>query len=258
MGHFAADFSPQHAPDRDGLGCNGRKYTRRRWLQYLFGGTAAWVLPQTAWALMPARDGMGLGMKPRASDLQLSAPQIQAVRQWIQLMVTQQLNHGPTPRWQQHDCVGLVRFASAEALRSHDGRWQQANGLTRRPLPPEPNLTADQLHALRHLWWRADGQQGAYVSALELVQYNCIQIGRDLSNAAVADLLVFDQGDEQHLMIWMGQYVAYHTGTVTPTDNGLRAYPLAQLMNWKDTRWQPQAQNPNFLGLFRLGFLATA
>jgi uncharacterized protein YfaT (DUF1175 family) len=108
------------------------------------------------------------------------------------------------------------------------------------------------------LWWRADGQQGAYVSALELVQYNCIQIGRDLSNAAVADLLVFDQGDEQHLMIWMGQYVAYHTGTVTPTDNGLRAYPLAQLMNWKDTRWQPQAQNPNFLGLFRLGFLASA
>ena len=64
------------------------------------------------------------------------------------------------------------------------------------------------------------------VSALELVQYNCRLVGRDLINARPADLLLFDQGQAQHVMIWMGQYVAYHTGTVTQTDNGLRAYPL--------------------------------
>jgi uncharacterized protein YfaT (DUF1175 family) len=255
MYHFSADCSSVATSDSEALCCNPKVYTRRQGLQYLLGSIA--IVPKAAQALMPDQSGLGLGIKPRKSHLQLNAIQIQAVRQWIQLIVNQQLNHGPTPRWQQHDCVGLVRFASAEALRSHDGRWLQANGLTQRALPPEPNLTADQLQALRHLWWRADGQQGAYVSALELVQYNCIRIGRELNNAAVADLLVFDQGDEQHLMIWMGQYVAYHTGTVTPTDNGLRAYPLAQLMNWKDTRWQPQAQNPNFIGLFRLGFLAT-
>jgi uncharacterized protein YfaT (DUF1175 family) len=69
-------------------------------------------------------------------------------------------------------------------------------------------------------------------------------------------LLLFDQGQAQHVMIWMGQYIAYHTGTVTPSDNGLRAYSLDTLMNWKDTRWQPQAHNPNFLGLFRLSLLS--
>ena len=172
------------------------------------------------------------------------------------MIVAQQLNQGPTPRWQQHDCVGLVRFAAAEAMRNHDEKWLRANGLQGRRLPPEPNLTREQLASLRHLWLRADGQRGAYVSALELVQYNCRLVGRDLINARPADLLLFDQGQAQHVMIWMGQYVAYHTGTVTKTDNGLRAYPLEKLINWKDTRWQPHAQNPNFLGLYRLVFLS--
>ena len=52
--------------------------------------------------------------------------------------------------------------------------------------------------------------------------------------------------------------MAYHTGTVMPDDNGLRAYPLAQLMRWKDTRWQPHVGNPNFIGIFRLFFLSKA
>lgn len=231
--------------------------TRRQCLQQL-----------TGWALLLGYAGKAAALMPEASPLPaqgvidpqvaLSASQMQAVRQWMQLIVRQQLNHGPTPRWQQHDCVGLVRFASSEALRLHDTRWLRANGLLGRRLPPEPGLSAAQLAALRHLWWRADGQQGAYVSALELVQYNCRYIGRDMVNALPADLLLFDQGQAQHVMIWMGEYVAYHTGTVTPSDNGLRAYSLDTLMNWKDTRWQPQAHNPNFLGLFRLALLSSA
>ena len=106
-------------------------------------------------------------------------------------------------------------------------------------IPPELNLTVEQRAALRHAWLRADGSQGAFVSALELVQNNTQPIGRDMAHAEVADLLLFDQGQEQHLMIWMGRYVAYHTGKVAPNDNGLRAYPLAKLMSWKDNRWQP-------------------
>jgi uncharacterized protein YfaT (DUF1175 family) len=235
-------------PDSDTL-------TRRQWLQQIAGLALLTAAAPDVRALM-ASDSPLPQTAPVDAGLALTAGQMLAVRQWFQLIVSQQLSRGPTPRWQQHDCVGLVRFATGEALRAHDPSWLRANGLLGRQLPPEPALSAAQLAALRHLWWRADGQQGAYVGAMELVQYNCRYIGRDVLTAQPADLLLFDQGQAQHVMIWMGQYIAYHTGTVTPSDNGLRAYSLDTLMNWKDTRWQPQAHNPNFLGLFRLRLLS--
>lgn len=207
----------------------------------------------SARALMPQTTGLGL---PSLADRHsLSTSQAQAFRHWFQLIVKQQLNRGPSPRWEQRDCAGLVRFACAEALRTHDQPWRKANGFLGKKLPPELTLTPAQLATLRHAWLRADGSQGAYVSALELVQHNTHAVGKELAHAEVADVLLFDQGQAQHLMIWLGQYVAYHTGTVTPVDNGLRAYPLATLMAWDDTRWQPHADNPNFLGIFRLFFL---
>ena len=81
-------------------------------------------------------------------------------------------------------------------------------------------------------------------------------VSRDVSQARPGDLMFFDQGDDQHLMIWMGRYIAYHTGTSTPTDNGMRSASLQQLMTWKDTRWIPDAANPNFIGVYRLNFLS--
>jgi uncharacterized protein YfaT (DUF1175 family) len=235
-------------------------WARRR----VFGQLAALLFAATqslsAAALIPSNltsGANGFGVHDLSSKLRLTASQSQAFRSWLQLIVHQQLNRGPTPRWQQHDCAGLVRFASAEALRTHDNVWLKANGFLGKKLPPELNLSAEQLSELRHAWLRADGSQGAFVSALELVQNNTQPIGRDMAQAEIADILLFDQGQAQHLMIWMGQYLAYHTGTVTPDDNGLRAYPLASLMSWKDTRWQPHAGNPNFIGIFRLFFLNT-
>ncbi|MBX4420597.1 DUF736 family protein, partial [Mycobacterium tuberculosis] len=59
-----------------------------------------------------------------------------------------------------------------------------------------------------------------YVSALGLIQQNSRFIAKDVNQALPGDLLFFDQGDDQHLMIWMDRYIAYHTGTVTRTDNG--------------------------------------
>lgn len=206
-------------------------------------------------ALMPTENG--LTKNSLASKARLTVAQAQAFRHWVQLIVQQQLNRGATPRWQQRDCAGLVRFASAEALREHDNAWLKANGFLGKKLPPELNLSAEQLAELRHAWLRADGSQGAFVSALELVQNNTQPVGRDMAQAQVADVLLFDQGQAQHLMIWMGQYMAYHTGSVTEKDNGLRAYPLSKLMSWQDTRWQPHAGNPNFVGIFRLYFLSS-
>lgn len=185
----------------------------------------------------------------------LTPQQSRAFRAWMVLIVAAQIERGPTPRWQHRDCAGLVRFAVAEALREHDEAWKRANGFLGRPVPPEPMLSAAQLAALRHRWRLADGSQGAYAAALDLVQENTVPVARDCNLARAGDLLFFDQGDEQHVMVWMGSYIAYHTGTASAADNGLRAVGLPQLLRWSDTRWQPAPRNPNFAGVFRLAFL---
>ncbi|WP_454726144.1 MULTISPECIES: DUF1175 domain-containing protein [Cupriavidus] len=200
------------------------------------------------------------GLEPAmpAAD-QLDPAQSAVFRAWFVRIVGEQLRQGPTPRWYQRDCAGLVRFAVGEALRVHDARWLRANGMqgaaSARQLPPELDLTAAQ-RTLGQRWTRVDGSTGAYASALALVQGNSRFVARNVNLAQPGDLLFYDQGDEQHLMIWMGQSLAYHTGTVTRTDNGLRAVTLSRLMQWNDSRWQPQDGNPNFIGVFRFAFLS--
>lgn len=188
------------------------------------------------------------------ATLQLNPAQSRIFRAWMVRMISLQFA-GPTPRWQQRDCVGLVRFAVAEALREHDAKWKRANGLLGQIVPPEMPLAPGQ-QSLRHNWRRADGSRAAYASALELVQENTRFCGKSCNLAQPGDVLFFDQGDAQHLMVWMGSYLAYHTGTVTPEDNGLRALGLRELQRWTDTRWHPVPENPNFAGIYRFNFLS--
>lgn len=192
---------------------------------------------------------------PAHASTTLTPQQSRAFRAWMVQIVGAQLELGPTPRWRHRDCAGLVRFAVAEALREHDEQWKRANGLAGRRLPPEVALSASQEQALRHRWRLADGTHAAYAAAIDLVQENTRPVSRDCNLAQAGDLLFFDQGDDQHVMVWMGTFIAYHTGTVTPADNGLRSVTLPQLLRWSDTRWQPDRRNPNFAGVFRLGFL---
>jgi len=189
-----------------------------------------------------------------ADELRLTPAQSRVFRAWLVRIVDAQIAAGPTPRWVARDCAGLVRFAVAEALRPHDLVWREANGIAGR-VPPEIELTPAQA-SLRHAWRRVDGGHAAYVGALELVQENAVPVSRDVNLAEPGDLLFYDQGDDQHLMVFMGWYVAYHTGTSDGGDNGLRAVALEKLMAWRDTRWQPVAQNPNFAGVYRLRFLS--
>ncbi len=184
----------------------------------------------------------------------LTPDQSRAFRAWMVRIVSLQLAAGPTPRWQQRDCAGLVRFAVAEALRDHDEKWKRANGLAGQPVPPEARLSEAQ-QTLRHRWRLADGSVSAYAGALELVQENSRWISKDFNLAQPGDLLFYDQGDAQHLMVWMGSFIAYHTGTQTRSDSGLRSVLLPELLRWPDTRWQPTTSNPNFAGLYRLNFL---
>lgn len=193
---------------------------------------------------------------PAQQQVRLSQAQSRAFQAWMLRIINAQLERGPTPRWQHRDCAGLVRFAVNESFTTHDAKWLRANGIgTDRRLPPELELNEAQA-ALRNRWVQAGGKVGHFVTALALVQHNSRFIAREVSQAQPGDLLFFDQGDEQHLMVWMGARIAYHTGTVTPEDNGLRAVDIKQLMTWKDTRWQPVASNPNFAGIFRLSFLS--
>lgn len=218
--------------------------TRRRLLGFLAAGA---VLP-SARALT--------GAPAPAAGPRLSKAQSRAFQAWMLRIVSAQMERGPSPRWEQRDCAGLVRFAVNEALAPHDARWLRANGIASdRQLPPELELDRAQ-ETLRNRWVQTGGALGHYVSALALVQNNSRFIARDLNQAQPGDLLFFDQGDEQHLMVWMGARIAYHTGTVTTLDNGLRTVDIQQLQTWKDTRWQPAVDNPNFAGVFRLAFLS--
>jgi hypothetical protein len=200
---------------------------------------------------------LGLLADPAAAESEmLDRNQSRTFRAWLTRIVRAQLDQGPTPRWQHRDCAGLVRFAVAEALRGHDTKWKQAMGLAGSILPPEIELSAAQRTALRNNWRLADGRSSAYAGALELVQENTRLLSRQWQQAQPADLFFFDQGDDQHLMVWMGRYLAYHTGSAQPGDNGLRAVDIKDLLAWKDTRWQPVLHNPNFAGIYRFSFLS--
>jgi len=197
---------------------------------------------------------------PREADVPsgpaLDREQSQRFRDWMTLLIHAQIERGPTPRWTHRDCAGLVRFTVAESLREHDLAWKRANGLLGTRVPPDVALAEAQMQQLRHAWRRVDGSRSAFVGALELVQENTRFVSRQLNHAAPGDLLFYDMGDDQHLMVWMGHYIAYHTGHVEPNDNGLRALRPAQLFAWRDTRWRPTSDNPNFAGVYRLAFLA--
>jgi uncharacterized protein YfaT (DUF1175 family) len=208
-------------------------------------------------AAVAAKPAFALRQLPSA-QVRLSQAQSRACQARIVRIISAQIERGPSPRWQHRDCAGLVRFAVNEALRAHDASWLRANGIQAdRRLPPELNLTARQA-ALRNRWVQGEepGQVGHFVTALALVQHNSRFVAREVSQAVPGDLLFFDQGDDQHLMVWMGGFIAYHTGTVTLEDNGLRTVGIDKLIRWKDTRWQPASSNPNFAGVFRLSFLS--
>jgi uncharacterized protein YfaT (DUF1175 family) len=216
----------------------------------LLGCAAALLWGRAAQALEAAP------MAPTAQDAgpRLEREQAQRFRDWFTLLIHTQIERGPSPRWTHRDCAGLVRFAVAETLRPHDLAWKQANGLLGTRLPPDLDPVRSQ--GLRHAWRRADGTRHAFVGALELVQENARFVSRQIAQCQAGDLLFYDFGDEQHLMVWMGRYIAYHTGRDEPGDNGLRALRPAQLSSWRDTRWRPAPDNPNFSGVYRLAFLA--
>src|SRR5690606_3780293 len=84
-------------------------------------------------------EAMAVTHAPRP-PVTLDARQSELFRSWFVRIVAEQLRQGPTPRWHQQDCAGLVRFAANEALKPHDAAWLRSMGMSNRRLPPEPQL----------------------------------------------------------------------------------------------------------------------
>lgn len=189
-----------------------------------------------------------------ARSIRLDREQSTVFRAWMARLINEQIRQGPNGRWFHRDCAGLVRFAVNEAFKVHDARWLRSNGVSNHPLPPDLHLFPEQLPITKG-WVQLDGRRAPFATAQVLIQKNAYFISKDMNQALPGDLLFFDQGDDQHLMVWMGRYVCYHIGRESKTDNGLRAVTFQELKRWKDTRWRSEQNNPNFIGIFRLAFL---
>ena len=203
-----------------------------------------------------------IGMIPNKNSL--PTEDIRKFRSWIALIVEDQIARGPNPRWQQRDCASLLRFAVHEAVISHDVKWRRSNGLLGEVLPAEIEMPIETRKQFG-LWQDSEGKKNPYAKAMTLIQENSKFLNKTGEGLEPGDLLFFDQGDNQHLMIWTGRRVVYHNGSSPPKktkrtaienqDNGLRTATLQDLLKWPDSRWRPDTINPNFIGFFRLTFL---
>jgi uncharacterized protein YfaT (DUF1175 family) len=177
-------------------------------------------------------------------------------RSWFVRIVEEQLRQGPSPKWVQRDCVGLVRYAVNESLKDKNDKWKHSHGFANSPTPPNLNIPKDKRNGLND-WVQYDGKsKSKYISAIGLIQGNTEFVSKNINQAKPGDLLFYDMQGSEHIMIWTGKYITYHTGTVSKKDNGLRKVKYNDLLKWKDSRWRPTQENPNFIGIFKLGFLS--
>jgi len=120
--------------------------------------------------LPPARALTASYLAPPISGW-LDGEQSDRFRAWLSFIVVEQIERGPSPRWFHRDCAGLARFAVAETLRTHDMRWQRANGFVGRRLPPELDLRPEQQRLLNG-WTTLEGERQNFVTAQALIQKN--------------------------------------------------------------------------------------
>ena len=244
----------------------------------LAGGDAVWRL-----RLAPAPvdlDGDGI---PDAAELGNAADR-RRFRQWFCAIAESQF-YRIWDTWipEQRDCAGLVRFAMREALVVHDGKWMSRAGklLLRSSIPDVAAFRYPEVPFLGTKLFRARtaagglGQDGSsfreedfapFVTAALLLEHNCRYLGKDPAVLEEGDLLFFDQNDIEvgnpdeamHVMVWLGKQegqgmLVYHTGDREKGE--VRKIALATLAAHPDERWHPVAENPSFLGCYRLNIL---
>ncbi|HEX8650808.1 MAG TPA: DUF1175 family protein [Pyrinomonadaceae bacterium] len=180
----------------------------------------------------------------------------------------------------QRDCAGLVRFSWREALKVHDRLWFQRMGAGYDGLAPDVRAYDLESSPLGETLFRTAygsfkesdlkaGLFSEFADARTLKNFNTVFISRDRRRAEPGDLLFFYQPWVQkmpyHVMLFLGKpqiasegaadWVVYHTGA-KPEDGGtVKKVRLAVLDLHPDKRWRPVANNPNFVGYYRLKIL---
>lgn len=180
----------------------------------------------------------------------------------------------------QRDCAGFVRFAWREALRGHDRIWFQQMGEGYEAVAPDVKAYDLKRSLLGEKLFRADfgsfqesdlanNKFSEFADARTLKNHNAMFISRDRRQVERGALLFFHQPWVQkfpyHVMIFIGDarhngegaddWVVYHTGS-SPNDKGeVKKVRLAILRRHPDRRWRPVANNPNFIGYYRLKIL---
>ncbi len=180
------------------------------------------------------------------------------------------------------DCAGLVRFAYKEALKTHGPQWLQkrlylptinhpdVQALRYPDLPFMGDLAFSQTGKTFDAGQDAARQFTAAASATTLWQANSNFVSRNIEHAKAGDLIFYrvpyGHGSRMHTMIVLGERsgadhqspgtrVVYHTGAAPGEGGEVRLVDFATLAAHPDPDWHPLADNPRFLGVYRLNLI---
>lgn len=187
-----------------------------------------------------------------------------AFRSWFVLLADAQFER---PAAEVTDCAALVRFAMREALRAHTPAWARRVALPFVPQFPDvrsaPQARNGSLPLFR-VSRQTPSDHAEFADARTIVALNARPVGRDARRALPGDLLYFRQDAQSqpdHLMVVIGRsvfddegqdWVVYHTGPTDGDPGEVRKVRLATLRQHPAPRWRPVAENPAFVGVFRL------
>ena len=193
-----------------------------------------------------------------------------AFRSWFVLLAETQFER---PAAEITDCAALVRFAMREALRAHTTEWARTVALPFTPQFPDVRSAprgGPEGMPLFQVGASGTARYAEFADARTIVSKNTRALGRDTSRALPGDLLYFRQPDQRqpdHLMVMVGRshfepdgtdWIVYHTGPSAGDPGEMRKVRLATLRQHPSARWRPVADNPAFVGVFRLTALATS
>lgn len=190
-----------------------------------------------------------------------------AFRRWFAFLAEQQfLKETAELPGEVKDCAALVRYSYREALKKHDARWAADMNLSAVPSLPNISKYAYPFTPIEANLFRTGpgvfqvddlraGRFAQFADAQTLMLYNTYELGKQLERAQPADLLFFHQPIQDqpfHVMIFLGDYIVYHTGD---TPGEIRRPTVDELLHHPEPRWRPNPGNPYFLGVYRWNIL---